>query len=310
MPWHLMIPTMLGAIALAEPSAPPRSPELGLVQSEVVYATLGERELHMSLAWPMVRPAPKLPAILYIHGGAFRAGSHQGRTHLHTAQRGYFSASVEYRLSGEAHWPAQAHDVKAAVRWLRAHADEYGIDPERIGVWGHSAGACLSMLLGTTGDVPELEGDEGATGVSSRVQCVVSYFGLSDFVALTTQESAQDHSSVTSPEGALFGADIADVLETARFASPLTHVSADDPPFLLLHGQRDPLLPWRQSEALHEALSAAGVPSELVLLPEAGHGGDGWDDPELEERVARYWDAHLNGGAPLLPPGGAAVSAR
>lgn len=290
------------ALALCSPAlAQARPAKVGLVQKTVVYATVGDRELHLNLAWPMERPRPVLPVILYIHGGAFRGGTHDNPNHLVTAGRGYFSANVEYRLSGEATWPALIHDVKAAVRWVRGHAGEYGLDPDRIGVWGHSAGACLSMLLGTSGDVAELEGEEGLTGVSSRVQCVVSYFGLSDFAALPGQPSTMDHSAADSPEGMLLGGAIADRPAEATAASPITYVSGDDPPFLLLHGAKDTTLPYRQSEALYEALLAAGAAAEYELLPEAGHGGPGWDDPELVARVARFWDDHLNDGEPLIP---------
>jgi acetyl esterase/lipase len=297
----LVASSVLVALCLAAAASGqtlPTGPDTeGLAQEQVVYATVGERELHMNLAWPTDRPREVLPAIVYIHGGAFRWGSHEGPEHLVTAQRGYFSANVEYRLTDGATWPAQIHDVKAAIRWLRAHAAEYGIDPDRIGAWGHSAGACLSMLLGTSGDVPELEGDLGETGVSARVQCVVSYFGLSDFIALV--EQLPDQAKADSPAGLLFGGPVPEHEAEARLASAITHVSADDPPFLLLHGAKDVVLPYRQTEALYEALKAAGVEAEYELLPEAGHGGPGWDDPDLVARVERFWDDHLNDGRAL-----------
>src|SRR6185437_7517091 len=166
-----------------------------------------------------------------------------------------------YRLSGEATWPAQIHDCKAAIRWLRANAAKYGLDPDRIGVTGASAGGHLAAMLGLGGGVAALEGDVGPhTGVSSRVKCVVDQFGPSDLLAMADHSSRIDHNAPDSPESKLIGGALQENKEKARAASPITYISRDDPPFLILHGTEDPLVPFNQSERLAEALKTVGVP--------------------------------------------------
>jgi acetyl esterase/lipase len=178
-------------------------------------------------------------------------------------------ASVDYRLSGEAIWPAQLHDAKAAVRWLRARASDLGIDPDRIAAWGESAGGHLAELLGLTTE-PALEGDVGMTGTSSRVTAVVAWYAPSD-VAAVAPDTRADPSDATTREAQLLGAAPQDEPERAAQASPVTHVFLDAPPFLLLHGAADGFIPPVQSERLHAALVAAGVESELELLDGADH---------------------------------------
>ncbi len=204
----------------------------------------------------------------------------------------YAAATINYRLSGEATWPAQIHDCKAAIRWLRANAPKYGIDPDRIGVIGASAGGHLAALLGTSGGIATLEGDLGThAGVSSRVKCVVDQFGPSDLLAMGDYPSRIDHNAPESPESKLIGGALPEHKDVARAASPITYVSRDDPPFLIFHGTEDPLVPFNQSERLAEALKAAGVSCTFVNVVDAGHGD--FRSPEVGRRIRQFLDKHL-----------------
>ena len=184
----------------------------------------------------------------------------------------YVGASVGYRLTDQAHWPAQIHDCKAAIRWLRAHSAEYGIDPERIAVYGISAGGHLVSLLGTTtGDGPkELEGDIGANvGVSTKVACVINFCGPCDFITFAGKGS---QISVEAPGTAitkLLGGPLSAKKDAAIAASPVTHITKNDPPFLHIHGTKDPLVPYDQATQFDGALEKAGVPSTLLTGPDA-----------------------------------------
>jgi acetyl esterase/lipase len=208
-----------------------------------------------------------LPAIIYIHGGGWRIGSQKQGPFEELARDGYFCASIEYRLTGEAKWPAQIEDCKLAVRWLRANAAKYGVDPNRIGAWGDSAGAHLVSCLATTADRKELEGTGGYPGVSSAVQVAIDYFGPSDFTAATFT----DPGAVQGMEE-LFGVPREQNPELWKSGSPAALVKAGDPPILLVHGLCDQSVPVEQSILFDAALRKAGVPHQLVLVKNADHG--------------------------------------
>jgi acetyl esterase/lipase len=200
---------------------------------------------------------------------------------------------VGYRLSGEAVWPAQIHDCKAAIRWIRAHAKEHGLDPERIGVWGSSAGGHLVAMLGTSGGAESLEGILGDhRDQSSRVGCVADYFGPSDLLTIGDHESSIDHNAADSPEAQLIGGAVQKSKDAARAASPITYVSEDDPPFLIVHGTADMTVPFAQSEILAAALKKAGVEVTMVAVDGAGHG---FKTPEPDKRVRAFFDRLLRG---------------
>jgi acetyl esterase/lipase len=200
-------------------------------------------------------------------------------------QDGFAVASVEYRLSGEATFPAQIHDCKGAVRFLRANADKYALDANAFGAWGSSAGGHLVALMGTAGDANELEGDVGGNaGLSSRVQAVCDWFGPTD---LTVIRSA----GARNPVSLLLGGPPAKKPDLARQASPVAHVSKDDSPFLIVHGDRDRLVPLKQSELLDEALRKAGVESRLHVVKGAGHGR--FRDPAVMEMIRKFFRATL-----------------
>jgi acetyl esterase/lipase len=238
---------------------------------DIEYRRVGERRLLLDVYLPD-EAGDKRPTIVWIHGGGWRKGTKAGHELLpHFAERGYVVASISYRLSSEAIFPAQIQDCKAALRWLRSQAGEYGIDPDHIGVWGSSAGGHLVALLGTSGHAESLEGP-GNPGHSSRVQAVCDWFGPTDFLRMDDHPSNIAHNAPDSPESMLVGGPIQERVEAVASANPITYVSDDAPPFLIMHGDQDTLVPWQQSQLLHEALLAQGVDSTLKILPGAGHG--------------------------------------
>lgn len=238
-----------------------------------------------------------LPVVAWIHGGAWRVGDKRGGVWQLAglvASGDYAGVSVGYRLTGEATWPAQIHDCKAAIRWIRANARKYHLDPERIGVWGSSAGGHLVAMLGTSGGVRALEGDVGPhTDQPSRVRCVVDYYGPSELLAMGQYPSRIDHDAAGSPESLLVGGPLQETKEVARQASPITYVSADDPPFLVVHGTDDPTVPFNQSERLAAGLGKAGIDVTFIRVQGGGHGG--FRSPELLRRVGLFFDKHLRG---------------
>ncbi|MCP4191226.1 MAG: alpha/beta hydrolase [Planctomycetaceae bacterium] len=263
---------------------------------DLVYARSTSRELCLDLYVP-VSHSP-VPIIIWVHGGAWR----QGGKRLSKARvrevinRGYALASVEYRLSQEALFPAQIQDCKAAIRWLRAHAKQYGFNGQRIGVWGSSAGGHLGALLGTSGEVKSLEGVGEHLDYSSRVQAVCDWFGPTDFLQMNAhapQDNRLDHDAADSPESQLVGGPIQAHPDKVRAANPITYVTSDDAPFLIMHGDRDPLVPFHQSQLLYRSLQMAGVESQLRRIKGAGHGGAGFHTAENRTALWNFFDKQL-----------------
>jgi acetyl esterase/lipase len=229
-----------------------------------------------------------LPVVVWIHGGAWRVGSKEGGGPARPlVTKGYAVASINYRLSQHAVFPAQIEDCKAAIRWLRANAKKYNLDPDRIGVTGSSAGGHLVAMLGTSGGVVALEGHLGDhRDVSSRVACVVDQYGPTDLLSMGGFHDAPD-----SPEAKLLGGPVQEKKEEARNASPISYVTPDDPPFLIIHGTADPTVPFGQSENLLSALKKAKVEAYLVPVTGGGHGG--FATPEVPERMRLFFDKQL-----------------
>jgi acetyl esterase/lipase len=244
---------LLTLAALATPGAaqPPgsRLPEAVKLEADIPYAGTDNPRQRLNLLLPKTPKDDRpLPVIVHIHGGAWlggdRAGGH-GRLASYVAGGEYAGVAVGYRLTREATWPAQIHDCKAAIRWIRANAKKHNLDPDKIGVIGESAGGHLVAMLGTSGGVKELEGNLGAhKEVSSRVQCVVDEFGPAELLAMQGAGGRMDHDGPNSPEGKLVGGRVSEKKDVAIAASPVTHVSADDPPFLIIHGNKDPIVPY------------------------------------------------------------------
>jgi acetyl esterase/lipase len=234
--------------------------------------------------------------IVWAHGGAWMAGSKENCPALPFVAKGYAVASINYRLSGHAIFPAQIEDCKAAIRWLRANAKKYNLNPDRIGAWGASAGGHLVALLGTTAGVKDLEGKGGNSEQSSRVQAVVDFFGPTDFLQMdehAARGSFPKHNSPTSPESKLIGGAIQKNAEKVKLANPVAYVKKDAPPFFIAHGEKDPLVPCHQSELLHEALKKAKVEVTLQKIPGAGHGGKEFHTNKMQAAIEAFFDKHL-----------------
>ncbi|MCW4039743.1 MAG: alpha/beta hydrolase [Candidatus Bathyarchaeota archaeon] len=233
---------------------------------DVAFGTSGSRPLLLNIARPKKQPLEAMPAIIFVHGGGWYRGDHKGPQNYPFAAAGYFTVNIEYRLSREAIFPAQIHDCKAAIRWLRANAEEYYINPDLIGIWGLSAGGHLASLLGTSGDVPDLEGNGGSEGFSSRVQAVVDWYGPSDL-----SKMGGTHDEPDSPECRVVGGLLAERKEIVQMVNPITYVTSDDPTFLMIHGEKDQIVPFNQSELLYQALKEAEVDVTLIKVTNGDH---------------------------------------
>ena len=219
------------------------------------------------------------PLMIWIHGGAWMGGSQSSPPVLFLLNQGFAVASIQHRFSSEAKWPAQSYDCKAAIRFLRANAAKYNFDPDHFGVGGDSSGGHLAAFVGTSGDVKEMEGDLGNTNASSRVQAVVDWFGPTDFTQMASESgpgSFIQHDQPNSPESMLLGGAVQQMKDLAKTANPITYVDRHDPPFLIMHGDNDQLVPHEQSVILAKALIDAGDEVTMKTLHGAGH-----EDPQF-----------------------------
>jgi acetyl esterase/lipase len=285
------------AVALCSTTAQPavaRDRPDAVIQRDLVYKRINGRELRLDLYCPQNASSPS-PVILWIFAGGWSHGrKEQHIPVISFLSDGYAVVSIELRLSGEAPFPAQIEDCKAAVRWLRANAAKYNLDADRIGAGGHSGGGHLSALLGTSGGVQELEGSGDNMSYSSRVQAVCDVSGPSDLLRL--YHDASDPSTGTKPKAisyinALLGGPAEQNKTKAIAASPITYVSKDDPPFLIIHGEKDVGVPASQGESLAAALKAAGVETTLETTPR-GHSV-GLESPTLLPIVKAFFDKYL-----------------
>jgi len=264
------------------------------IHRDLAYVSDGHPRQKLDLYVPS--GGQKLPLIIWIHGGAFRMGSKEGiefdAPPLDYLDQGYAIASLNYRLSQHALFPAQIEDCKAAVRWLRARADQFNLDPNRFGAWGPSAGGYLAAMLGTAGAVAEFEAGEHLD-VSSRVQAVVDYFGPTDFLQMDDQRlpDGMIHNTPDSPESQLVGGAIQEHKPRVARANPITYVAGDAPPFLIVHGDRDPLVPYHQSMLLDTALRQAGTQVTFYTVVGAGHGG--FTDPRVPSLTRAFLAQHV-----------------
>ena len=254
---------------------------------DVEFGVGGGRPLRMHIVRPISPTHRPMPVIVFVHGGWWRRGDRASGipSLIPLAEKGFFCASVEYRLTDEAQWPAQIEDCKCGMRYLRAHTDQWGIDPDRIGVWGRSAGGHLVAMLGSTGSAADLEGSGGWAEQSSAVQAVCDWFGMSDLTLL-------GHDDPDSHTARLVGGPVKDNIAVAKAASPITHVSSDSAPHLIMHGTEDAQVPLAQSELLHEALHQAGVESTLRIFEGLGHQDLG--EAAIAD-VHAFFDRHLRG---------------
>lgn len=290
----------------AKKGAPTRALPPGVeALRDLPYAETDNPRQKLDLFLPKTRKSDKpLPVIVFIHGGGWRGGDKSGgigHVGRFVESGEYAGASIGYRLTNEAQWPAQIHDCKAAIRWIKAHAKEYNLDATKIGVWGTSAGGHLVSFLGTSGDVKELEGTLGKhLDQNSTVTCVMNFFGPENFLSMVRQPSTMDRTQGKEyPEALLLGGPVQEKEDAAKEASPVTHVSKGDAAFFTAHGTKDPLVPYAQAQEIHAELQKAGVPS---LLQEMTNGGHGFRSPILDERVKLFFDLHLRGIAAEIVP--------
>jgi acetyl esterase/lipase len=288
-----------------QPPVPRRDGE-HLVWPDVIVGELyGYRPLMLDLFRP--EPAGRAyPLVVWIHGGAFREGTNKrdgeplagARIGERILAAGFALARVTYRLTGESIFPAQLHDVKAAVRWLRHHAAELGLDTSRFAVWGESAGGQLAAILALTGDDPDTGGNIGILESSDAVQAGVIWYSPSDLLTMQSQalaDSVFDHDAPDSPAAALIGGPVQDNPELARRASPIHYARADAPPLLLVHGTDDHVVPAQQSTQLHQRLVELGAPAHLETVPGADHCFVGADLNPLVDNAIAFLHSALDG---------------
>lgn len=309
---------LLALLALPLAAAPARAQGCQTISGVAYGGYVDKSGQTQSLLLDLLTPGgtSTAPLVLWLHGGGWARGSRLPIPTYVTAlcARGYAVASADYRLTGTAIFPAQIQDAKGAVRFLRANALAYGIDPGRIAVWGESAGGHLAALLGTSGDIgaatlgnasADLEGSTGGNqGVSSRVQAVVDWYGPTDFVQMHFYPTTANHDAATSDESVFVGGPIQTRPEVDALADPITYASPDDPPFLVMHGTADQLIPFNQSERLRDALQAQGVRVTFSPVQNAGHGNSPWTSSSAIWQVVYGFLDHNLQDAPAA--GGAA----
>lgn len=257
------------------------------VLRDLDYIPGGHERQRLDLYLPEKADRP-LPLIVWVHGGGWQGGDKAGCPAVRFATNGYAVAAINYRFSQHAIFPAQIHDCKAAIRWLRANAGQYRLDPEHSAAWGGSAGGHLVALLGTTAHVKEFEGPGGNADQSSRVQAVVDWFGPTDFLTVGAKETRTR----------LLGGNPQQHPEKAVQASPMTYVSKDAAPFLIMHGDQDKTVPLAQSEVFAAALKQAGAEATLVVIRGGGHGGAKFTSPETLKQIESFLAKHLKPSNP------------
>jgi acetyl esterase/lipase len=274
-------------------AAPPVPPGVKLCR-DLTFCDANNCNLKVNVAHPTEGKGP-FPAVVLIHGGGWACGSHREYTQLalRLAAKGYVAATVTYRFVPEHCFPAQVHDVKCAVRWLRAHAAEYKVDKERIGVFGHSAGGHLACMLGTTSGQKDLEGNLGFNNESSDVCCVVCCSGLTD-LAHAYQFCTSLWTLPTKDVVKKFvGAPLDKAADSYAKASPITYAAKTSPPTLLIYGTKDSVVPIAQSQRLGEKLRQAGATVEVLPVKDALHDFNGELARRTEAAMVEFFERHL-----------------
>jgi len=269
--------------------APAQVPDTVIVEKGIEYANPDDQHLQLNLARPKTGDGP-FPAIVCIHGGGFRAGKRESYDGLivRLAEQGYVAITVTYRLAPKYQFPAAVHDTKAAVRWVRANAAKYKIDPSRIGTTGGSAGGHLAQFLGVTAGVKEFEGDAGNPGESSAVACVVNVYGPSDFTK--SYGKSVDAAEVLP---LFLGGNLEKARKLHLKASPLYWVTPVAAPTLCIHGTLDKYVAHEQAVWLVDKMNAAGAEAELLTLEGAGHGFKGKDAETADKALMAYFNKKL-----------------
>lgn len=260
--------------------------------SGITYANVDDIELKLDLYLPEGAVQP--PLVVWVHGGAWRGGSRDRTYSEYLVNSGYAMASLDFRLSGQAKFPAQVHDIKAGIRFLRRQSAEYGYDASRVGILGASSGGHLAALVGVTNGHRDLEGNVGEyRAESSDVQAIVSLFGASNLTTILKQ-STPHGLKVRVPALDLFlGGQPDEVADIARLASPVFHVDADDPPLLLLHGDQDPQMPINQAHELFGKYQDLALDSQFEVVYGAAHGGEEFGDSRRQALIRSFLDERL-----------------
>jgi acetyl esterase/lipase len=302
----VLLSVLCQAAAIAAPFGPTTTPAPkyspvpnGIrVERDIEYVTGGGIAQSLDLYLPEKRSDKPLPLIVYFHGGGWYTGSKAGCPQTQwLVPHGYAVASVEYRFSQFAIFPAQIQDAQAAVRWLRAHAKKYNVDSEKFGAMGGSAGGHIVALLGTSGGKKVFPPIGGNEEVSDRVQAVVDLYGPSNFVTVAGQARAD--SSIKfgefNPYEQLIGGKVPGDREKCEAVSPMHYISKDAPPFLIMHGVLDQIVPYGQGETLAAALREAGGDIVFQKFPDSGHAGPAFVRPVVTDLIAAFFDKHLKG---------------
>jgi acetyl esterase/lipase len=276
----------LPAVALCQP---PR------ITTDIEFAHIGEHSLKLDLYVPAQPARPSL--VVWVHGGAWRGGSKNNPSIRPLTERGFAVASIDYRLSPVAKFPTQIHDIKAAIRYLRAHADKYGLATEKIAISGGSAGGHLAALAGMTSGIKELEGEIGDhRDQSSNVQAIVVFYGAANLTTILSQSTPHGLSVRAPALDLLLGGPPDAKADLARLASPVFHTDRSDPPLLWFHGDQDPQMPINQAHEMSGAYKKAGIPATLDVVHGGVHGGKLFFTPEQLDQTAAFLSTALKGG--------------
>ena len=258
---------------------------------DITYALTPEKELKLDLYLPNSTSNPYL--VIWVHGGAWHSGSKENPPQ-DLVKLGYAMASISYRRTTEAKFPALIHDIKAAVRFLRSHANQYGYRGDKITLWGSSAGGHLVALAGLTNNHEGLEGKIGNDlATSSEIQVVVDFFGPTDLTTILSQSTPHGLNVRTPALALMFGKPLDQAAEELKLASPVYHVDAGDPPLFICHGDLDPQVPINQSIQLYGKYRELKLPAQLEYVHGAGHGGKQFSDPSLIQKVDQFLKKHL-----------------
>jgi len=281
--WFVLVAAVVCGGPVGEPVASAQALEQ---HKDLVYARIDGKSLALDLYLPTGVQAP--PLLVWVHGGAWTTGSKASVPPVFLAN-GFAVASVDFRQSTEARFPAQVHDIKAAIRYLRANAPAYGYRADKIAIAGDSSGGHLAALVGVTNDHRELEGTVGDNPKqSSSIQAIVSYYGASDLRTILAQSTPFGLNMRRPALERLLGALPDQVPELAALASPVSHVDAQDPPLMLLHGDQDPQMPINQAHELHGAYEKLGLDVTFVVVHGAGHGGAVFYSPSYLKPVLEF----------------------
>jgi acetyl esterase/lipase len=280
----------------------PTPPKGFAANYDVKYIPDGDAAQSLDIYYPEKAAEKPQPLLIWIHGGGWMGGSKSEMPYMNQLTRGYVVASIEYRFSQKALFPAQIQDCQAAIRWLRANAKKYNIDPDHVAVGGASAGGHLAALVGTSGGKKAFPAIGENKDQSDRVQAVCDVFGPTDFCTVVKQAEEDKNvknifkfSEGSDPYTKLIGVKLGDDKQKCEAVSPVHYVSKDSPPFLILHGDHDTLVPYAQSMELTDLLTKAGVPVTLQKLPGAGHGGPVFGLPAVNKLNSTFFDKYLKG---------------